>query len=105
MSEITQPPDIRRASAALRFLLEIELAERLPGGVADDEAGVVRLVDRPGRRGAAVAGIPELADTITPIPAEHRARRARRGGTVLPTNGEGLGGAEALGRTFRQILI
>jgi hypothetical protein len=24
---------------------------------------------------------------------------------VLPTNGEGLGGAEALGRTFRQILI
>ncbi len=42
----------RRASP--RPILEIEIAERLPGAVADNEAGVVRLVDGPGggkRRG------------------------------------------------------
>jgi len=32
-----------------RLVLEIEIAERLSGIVADDEAGVVRLIDRPGR--------------------------------------------------------
>jgi hypothetical protein len=40
--------------AVLRFVVEIEIAKRLPGIVADDEAGVVRLLDRPGRREAAV---------------------------------------------------
>ncbi len=29
------------------------ICERLPGAVADDEAGVVRLLDRPARREAA----------------------------------------------------
>jgi hypothetical protein len=36
----------RRAPTGL--VLEIEIAERLPGAVADNEAGVVRLLDRPG---------------------------------------------------------
>jgi hypothetical protein len=41
----------RRAPAGL--FLEVKVAERLPGAVADDEASVVRLIDRPGRRKAA----------------------------------------------------
>ncbi len=41
----------RRSPAGL--ILEVEIGERLPGTVADDEAGVVRLIDRPGRREAA----------------------------------------------------
>jgi len=53
---------MRRASSRVSSLagerrpgsfLEIELPERLPGAVADDEAGVVCLLDRPGRREAA----------------------------------------------------
>ena len=31
--------------AALKFLLEIEIPQRLPGRVADDEAGVVVLLE------------------------------------------------------------
>ena len=38
------------------FILEIEIAERLPGVVAHDKAGVVRLIERPGRRKAAGGG-------------------------------------------------
>ncbi len=45
----------RRSPAGL--ILEVEIGERLPGTVADDEAGVVRLIDRPGRREAAPGGI------------------------------------------------
>jgi len=41
----------RRAPTGL--VLEIEITERLSGGVADDEAGVI---DRPGRREAARGG-------------------------------------------------
>ena len=41
----------RRSPTGL--VLEVEVAERLPGAVADDEAGVVVLLDRPGRREAA----------------------------------------------------
>jgi hypothetical protein len=36
-------------------VLEIDVGQRLPVGVADDEAGLL-LVDRPGRRGAASGG-------------------------------------------------
>ena len=43
--------DIRRAPT--RLVLEIEIHERLPGAVADDEAGIVVLLDGPGRREAA----------------------------------------------------
>jgi hypothetical protein len=39
--------------AASRLPLEIDVSERLPVGVADDEAGVVHLVERPRRREAA----------------------------------------------------
>jgi hypothetical protein len=46
--------DIRRASTGL--VLEIEIPERLPGGVLHDEAGVVVLFDRPRRREAARGG-------------------------------------------------
>jgi hypothetical protein len=35
--------DMRRAPT--RLLLEIEIAERLPGGVLHDEAGIVMLLD------------------------------------------------------------
>jgi hypothetical protein len=40
---------------ALRFILEIEMPERLPVVVADDEAGVVMLFDDPRRQEAARA--------------------------------------------------
>jgi hypothetical protein len=52
---------IRRASSRVRrcaaerrskLSLEIDVGERLPVGVADDEAGLL-LVDQPGRRDAA----------------------------------------------------
>jgi hypothetical protein len=43
--------DIRRAPTGL--LLEIEIPERLPGGVLHHEARIVVLLDRPGRREAA----------------------------------------------------
>ena len=39
-----------------RLILEIEIAQGLPGAVTDDEAGIVRLVDRPGRRKSALGG-------------------------------------------------
>jgi hypothetical protein len=38
----------------VRLLLEIDVGERLPVGVADDEAGVVALVDGPGVTGSGV---------------------------------------------------
>ncbi len=38
------------------FVLEIEIPERLPDVVADDEARVVVLLNRPGRREAARGG-------------------------------------------------
>jgi len=38
---------VARASAGL--VLEIEIAEGLPGAVAHDEVGVVCLIERPGR--------------------------------------------------------
>ena len=40
---------------ALRFILEIEMPERLPVVVADDEAGVAMLFDDPRRQEAARA--------------------------------------------------
>jgi len=36
-----------RCRAPPRLLLEIDIGERLPVGVADDEAGIVNLVERP----------------------------------------------------------
>ena len=44
----------RRSAAGL--ILEIEIRQRLPGVVADDETGVVGLLDRPGREAARDAG-------------------------------------------------
>jgi hypothetical protein len=61
---------MRRASSRVSLLvserraglvLEVEVPERLPSAVADDEAGVVRLIDRPGRRGNGGQGIPANA--------------------------------------------
>ena len=53
--------------APLRLVLEIEMPERLPGVVADDEAGVVRLIDRPGggkrRMGVMIAPFPLCAES------------------------------------------
>ena len=55
--------------APARITLEIHVGERVPVLVADDEAGVVHLVDRPRRREAALAiallnnnvwGLPEM---------------------------------------------
>src|SRR5580704_5335197 len=43
---------VRTFGAQSRLILEIDIRERLPVGVADDEAGLL-LVDRPGRREAA----------------------------------------------------
>jgi len=43
---------VRRRTSA-RLILEVEIAERLPAGVLDDEARIVVLVDRPRRREAA----------------------------------------------------
>ena len=51
----------RRAPSGL--VLEIEVAERLSILVTDDEAGVVLLFDRPGRREAAHMGV-----MIAPFP-------------------------------------
>ena len=42
--------------APTRLVLEVETPKRLPVRVADDEAGVVRLMERPGRRKAAGGG-------------------------------------------------
>ena len=36
-----------------RFLFEVEVPERLPSGVPHDEACIIMLLDRPGRREAA----------------------------------------------------
>ncbi len=43
------PGEQLRRRAPAGFILEIEIAERLPVRVADDEAGVVVLFDRPWR--------------------------------------------------------
>ena len=40
----------RGIEAAVRFLVIVEIAERLPVLVADDEAGVVHLIEHPRRR-------------------------------------------------------
>ena len=42
--------------AALRFIVEIEIGERLPGRVPHDEARIVRLIGRPGQREVACGG-------------------------------------------------
>jgi hypothetical protein len=44
------------ATEASGLLLKIKVAERLPGAVADDKAGVIRLIDRTRRREAAQNG-------------------------------------------------
>jgi len=47
------PAQIPAGAANAPVFLEIEIAERLSGAVADDETGVVGLLDRPWRREAA----------------------------------------------------
>ncbi len=54
MTAVVLKADIRRAPTEL--LLEIEIPQRLPVVVADDEAGVVVLLDHPGRREAVRGG-------------------------------------------------
>jgi hypothetical protein len=72
-----QPPRLGSFAAErpTRLVLEIEVAERLPGVVADDEAGVVMLLDRPGRweaarggHGAKIAKTRVSCLTITALP-------------------------------------
>ncbi len=47
------PGEQLRRRAPTGLVLEIEIAERLPGAIADNETGVVRLLYRPRRREAA----------------------------------------------------
>jgi hypothetical protein len=54
-----------------RLLLEIDVGERLPVGVADDEAGV-GLLDGPGRREAALhLGFPASVYDAQEVGREH----------------------------------
>ena len=57
---------VNRLAAVRRtgFILEIKIAERLPVGVTDDEAGVVRLIDGPWRRKAAATMRPSYPRLI-----------------------------------------
>jgi hypothetical protein len=68
LKQLRQLGEVRRHAAGLvlgeqlrrratpQFLLEIEIPERLPGGVPHDEARIVVLLDRPRRREAAGGG-------------------------------------------------
>jgi hypothetical protein len=56
------------------LILEIHMRERLPGAVADDEAGVIALVERPRRREAACGGLAQL-DLASAVMSDLRTAR------------------------------